>query len=80
MVERHAYLRDGAAIYERSFATIRAEADLSRFTAEEAEVAVPHVVGDHEHDVRHGSPSATTRKPPFPVELSAELPMRAWMR
>src|SRR5215470_4823461 len=34
------YLRDGAAIYERSFAIIRAEADLSRFTTEEAEVAI----------------------------------------
>jgi precorrin-8X/cobalt-precorrin-8 methylmutase len=34
------YLRDGAAIYERSFAIIRAEADLSRFTPEQAEVAV----------------------------------------
>jgi precorrin-8X/cobalt-precorrin-8 methylmutase len=35
-----AYLHDGAAIYERSFAIIRAEADLSRFSGEEAEVAV----------------------------------------
>jgi precorrin-8X/cobalt-precorrin-8 methylmutase len=35
-----AYLRDGAAIYERSFAIIRAEADLSDFSEEEAEVAV----------------------------------------
>lgn len=34
------YLRDGAAIYRRSFAIIRAEADLSRFAADEAEVAV----------------------------------------
>jgi precorrin-8X/cobalt-precorrin-8 methylmutase len=34
------YLRDGAAIYERSFAIIRAEADLSRFSVEEAEVAI----------------------------------------
>jgi precorrin-8X/cobalt-precorrin-8 methylmutase len=34
------YLRDGAAIYERSFAIIRAEADLSPFSAEEAEIAV----------------------------------------
>jgi precorrin-8X/cobalt-precorrin-8 methylmutase len=34
------YLRDGAAIYERSFAVIRAEADLSRFSEEEAGVAV----------------------------------------
>ena len=34
------YLRDGAAIYERSFAIIRAEADLSHFSAEEADIAV----------------------------------------
>ena len=40
MAEQFGYLRDGAAIYERSFAIIRAEADLSRFSAEEAEVAV----------------------------------------
>jgi precorrin-8X/cobalt-precorrin-8 methylmutase len=40
MSERAAYLRDGPAIYERSFAIIRAEADLSRFSADEAEVAV----------------------------------------
>jgi precorrin-8X/cobalt-precorrin-8 methylmutase len=38
--EQMPYLRDGAAIYRRSFAIIRAEADLARFTAEEAEVAV----------------------------------------
>ena len=40
MSERAPYLRDGAAIYERSFAIIRAEADLARFAAEEADVAV----------------------------------------
>jgi len=40
MAEPQSYLRDGTAIYERSFAIIRAEADLSRFSAEEAEVAV----------------------------------------
>jgi precorrin-8X/cobalt-precorrin-8 methylmutase len=40
MSERSAYLRDGTAIYERSFAIIRAEADLSRFSADEADVAV----------------------------------------
>jgi precorrin-8X/cobalt-precorrin-8 methylmutase len=34
------YLRDGRAIYERSFAIIRAEADLSRFVPDEAEVAI----------------------------------------
>jgi len=34
------YERDGAEIYRRSFATIRATADLSRFSAQEAQVAV----------------------------------------
>lgn len=34
------YLRDGTAIYERSFAIIRAETDLSRFSDEEADVVV----------------------------------------
>jgi len=34
------YLRDGAAIYQQSFAIIRAEADLSRFSDAEADVAV----------------------------------------
>jgi precorrin-8X/cobalt-precorrin-8 methylmutase len=34
------YLRDGAAIYQQSFAIIRAEADLARFSEEEADVAV----------------------------------------
>jgi precorrin-8X/cobalt-precorrin-8 methylmutase len=40
MVDTHAYLRDGTAIYQRSFAIIRAEADLARFSADEAEIAV----------------------------------------
>ncbi len=40
MAERIDYLREGNAIYERSFAIIRAEADLTRFSEEEAEVAV----------------------------------------
>lgn len=34
------YIRDGAAIYERSFAIIRAEADLTRFDAAAARVVV----------------------------------------
>ncbi|OLP57346.1 precorrin-8X methylmutase [Rhizobium rhizosphaerae] len=34
------YIRDGDAIYRQSFAIIRAETDLSRFSAEEAEIAV----------------------------------------
>jgi precorrin-8X/cobalt-precorrin-8 methylmutase len=40
MRDTHDYIRDGAAIYARSFAIIRAEADLARFTADEADVAV----------------------------------------
>jgi precorrin-8X/cobalt-precorrin-8 methylmutase len=36
----YVYETDGARIYEQSFATIRAEADLSRFTPEEEVVAV----------------------------------------
>lgn len=41
------YIRDGTAIYEKSFAIIRAEADLSGFAPDEAEVALRmvHAVG-----------------------------------
>ncbi|MBV9111505.1 MAG: precorrin-8X methylmutase [Hyphomicrobiales bacterium] len=40
MNERFPYVRDGAEIYRRSFAIIRAEADLRRFSADEEKVAV----------------------------------------
>jgi precorrin-8X/cobalt-precorrin-8 methylmutase len=36
----HEYEKKGAEIYRRSFATIRAQADLSRFSPEESQVAV----------------------------------------
>jgi precorrin-8X/cobalt-precorrin-8 methylmutase len=36
----HAYETDGAAIYRQSFATIRREADLARFTADEEPLVV----------------------------------------
>jgi len=36
----HVYETDGAAIYKKSFATIRAEADLARFIADEEPVVV----------------------------------------
>lgn len=53
---RHVYETDGAAIYRRSFATIRAEADLSRFNNEEEPVVVRmiHAAGlvGLERDVR----------------------------
>ena len=44
------YIRDGNAIYERSFAIIRAEADLSRLSPPEAEIAIRmiHACGDVE--------------------------------
>jgi precorrin-8X/cobalt-precorrin-8 methylmutase len=38
--ERLDYIRDGADIYARSFAIIRAEADLSRFSEEESNIVV----------------------------------------
>jgi precorrin-8X/cobalt-precorrin-8 methylmutase len=40
MSTQHDYVRDGAEIYRRSFAIIRAEANLARFTPDEARVAV----------------------------------------
>jgi precorrin-8X/cobalt-precorrin-8 methylmutase len=36
----HAFETNGAVIYRQSFATIRAEADLARFTPEEEPVVV----------------------------------------
>jgi len=67
MVERRTYLRDGAEIYQRSFAIIRAEADLAHFSAEEADVAVRmiHACGLVEaarHIVFGGGLVAATRK------------------
>ena len=46
-MSRRNYLRDGTEIYRRSFATIRAEADLSRFagTAERIVVRMIHACG-----------------------------------
>ena len=47
MSARHDYLRDGGAIYARSFAMIRAEADLARWsgTAERVVVRMIHACG-----------------------------------
>ncbi len=39
-MSRYSYLRDGTEIYRRSFAIIRAEADLTRFAPEEESIAV----------------------------------------
>ena len=40
MSDRYDYIRDGAAIYARSFAIIRAESKLARFTPGEEKIAV----------------------------------------
>jgi len=40
MAEPLAYLREGTAIYERSFAIVRQEADLAAFSPDEAEIVV----------------------------------------
>jgi precorrin-8X/cobalt-precorrin-8 methylmutase len=40
LTDRRHYIRDGAEIYRRSFAIVRHEADLARFTVEEERVAV----------------------------------------
>src|SRR5262245_11292843 len=66
VAEPLAYLRDGRAIYERSFAIIRAEADLSRFSDEEADIAVRMIhacgiVATAEHIVFGGGLVAAAR-------------------
>jgi precorrin-8X/cobalt-precorrin-8 methylmutase len=46
-------LRDGTAIYRQSFAIIRAESDLSRFTPDEADIVVRMIHACGEVDVAH---------------------------
>ena len=59
MNEPRHYIRNGAAIYAESFATIRREADLSKFSPEEAVIVVRmiHACGmvDLPGDVRFGA-------------------------
>jgi len=79
--EQATYLRDGTAIYQRSFAIIRAEADLSRFSAEEADVAVRmiHACGQvdmAQHIVFGGSLVAAARaalKAGAPIFCDSEM-------
>ncbi|MBU2956198.1 precorrin-8X methylmutase [Paracoccus sp. 1_MG-2023] len=62
----HHYETDGAAIYRQSFATIRAEADLARFDADEEPVAVRmiHAAGlvGLERDIRFTPGMAATAR------------------
>jgi precorrin-8X/cobalt-precorrin-8 methylmutase len=75
------YIRDGAAIYARSFAIIRAEADLDRFTPEEARVVVRmiHACGMVElaRDVRMSPDFAATARAALlagrPILCDAEM-------
>jgi precorrin-8X/cobalt-precorrin-8 methylmutase len=53
IAEVPAYLRDGTAIYRQSFAIIRAEADLSRFTSGEADIAVRMIHACGQVEVAH---------------------------
>jgi precorrin-8X/cobalt-precorrin-8 methylmutase len=53
IAEGSAYLRDGMAIYRQSFAIIRAEADLSRFTPDEADIVVRMIHACGQVDVAH---------------------------
>ena len=48
-----AYLRDGATIYRQSFAIIRAETDLSRFTPDEADIVVRMIHACGQVDIAH---------------------------
>jgi precorrin-8X/cobalt-precorrin-8 methylmutase len=75
------YLRDGNAIYERSFAIIRTEADLSRFSPEEADVAVRmiHACGlvEAAADIVFGNGLVSTARRAFengaPILCDAEM-------
>ena len=88
MLERTPYLRDGAAIYERSFAIIREEADLSRFSAEEAAIAVRMIHASGQVSVAehiHFSPGIVTAarealKRGAPILCDAEMVARGITR
>jgi precorrin-8X/cobalt-precorrin-8 methylmutase len=81
VAEPLAYLRDGRAIYERSFAIIRAEADLSRFSEEEADIVVRMIhacgiVAATEHIVFGGgfaSAARTALERGAPILCDAEM-------
>lgn len=66
MTEGYDYIRDGAAIYDRSFAIIRAEADLSRFSgvAERVVVRMIHACGmtDLPRDIEMSADFADTAR------------------
>ena len=82
------YIHDGTAIYERSFAIIRSEADLKRFSDDEADVAVRMIhacglVEAAEHFVfseNFVSAARTALKAGAPVFCDAEMVARGVTR
>jgi hypothetical protein len=62
-MSNHDYIRDGDAIYQRSFAIIRAETDLSRFSEDEADIVVRMVHACGSPEVAATSCSATASPP-----------------
>ena len=77
----HEYIRDGTAIYQRSFAIIRAETDLSHFSEEEADIVVRmvHACGstDAARHIRFGgnlvSAARTALRAGAPVLCNSEM-------
>ncbi len=75
------YIRDGAAIYRQSFATIRTEADLARFTPLEERVAVRvihacgmvEVAGDLEFSPGFASAAETALQAGAPILCDSEM-------
>ena len=81
MPEPYDYIRDGAAIYARSFAIIRAEADLARFSPAEEKIAVRvihasgmvEVAADVAFDARFASAARAALKAGAPILCDAKM-------
>jgi len=79
--EPYDYIRDGAAIYARSFAIIRAEADLARFSPAEEKIAVRvihasgmvEVAADVAFDARFASAARAALKAGAPILCDAKM-------
>lgn len=82
------YIHDGDAIYERSFAIIRAEADLARFSETEADVAIRMIhacgmvdaAGSFEFGQGFVQAASTALKGGAPIFCDAEMVARGVTR
>ena len=72
------YVRDGAEIYRRSFATIRAEADLTALPPDVAQVAVRmiHACGRSTSSTTSASPPASSPRPATALRERRADPLR----